>query len=477
MTHLLVGSVDSEKYRHVAKRRPDIHVLQPEWLFAVRDAWIQGDEFDLDALTEQYRLPTFYSLKICVTGFVDTRHRQQLESDITQNGAQYHGDLTKAVTHLIAAKPTGAKYDRARQWGITLVSLRWLEDSLERGMILDESCYDPLIDPEKQGHGAKQTSTRTLKKPIIGKRLRGEDSHNASGGKRKLRRTASARLNSQSQTLWQDMAVADGDSSHLEDSWTQSVDPGIVRPEPTVDTQPVPTEKTDSITKHSHSPKALFSDSICHLHGHNQKLAARLKQLLLENGAVIAEDSQQLDKSDRTLKVTILPSEWIAKPDCSLPSLSQHIMMATEWWVERCIKHKKILDPAKDVFSRSLHALPKDCFNGRVISTSGLGDDVRYVSRIIQAAGGTYEENVSRKLNLLIFKYAKDLEKPVYCAERNIDVVTPEWLVTSLKEFHQQAVYPYMLPRHVCDAIQKIIKDRRKQESEMSGSKQHTPQP
>lgn len=71
VTHLVVGGVDSEKYRHVARHRPDVRVVKPEWLPAVRDAWIQGGEVDVDALTEQYRLPTFHGLKICVTGFED----------------------------------------------------------------------------------------------------------------------------------------------------------------------------------------------------------------------------------------------------------------------------------------------------------------------------------------------------------------------------------------------------------------------
>ena len=67
-------------------------------------------------------------------------------------------------------------------------------------------------------------------------------------------------------------------------------------------------------------------------------------------------------------------------------------------------------------------------------------------------------------INLLIFNYSKDLEKPAYCAERNIDVVTPEWLYTSLKTLVVQATYPFMLPNQVCDAIQQIITARRRTE-------------
>ena len=71
VTHLVVGDLNTLKYKHVAKERPDIHVLKPEWINAVRDAWIQGGLIDVTGLTEQYRLPVFYKLNICVTGFDD----------------------------------------------------------------------------------------------------------------------------------------------------------------------------------------------------------------------------------------------------------------------------------------------------------------------------------------------------------------------------------------------------------------------
>ena len=70
------------------------------------------------------------------------------------NGAHYEGNLTKSVTHLIAARTFGAKYDRARQWGIKIVSRKWFDDSIERGMVLEESLYDPILPLEEQGKGA-----------------------------------------------------------------------------------------------------------------------------------------------------------------------------------------------------------------------------------------------------------------------------------------------------------------------------------
>jgi hypothetical protein len=73
VTHLIVGSTESAKYRYVAKCREDVKVLSPSWLEALRKVWMEGhDDVDLAALEAAHRMPTFFGLKICLTGF-DTR--------------------------------------------------------------------------------------------------------------------------------------------------------------------------------------------------------------------------------------------------------------------------------------------------------------------------------------------------------------------------------------------------------------------
>lgn len=69
VTHLIVGNMNSAKYRYVAKAREDVKVLHPDWLEALRTVWMEGEDVDVAVLEQQYRLPTFYGLKICLTGF------------------------------------------------------------------------------------------------------------------------------------------------------------------------------------------------------------------------------------------------------------------------------------------------------------------------------------------------------------------------------------------------------------------------
>ena len=82
------------------------------------------------------------------------KERQSISERVILNGAHYEGNLTKTVTHLIAARTNGPKYDRAQQWCINVVSRKWFEESIDRGMALEETLYNPILPEEDQGHGA-----------------------------------------------------------------------------------------------------------------------------------------------------------------------------------------------------------------------------------------------------------------------------------------------------------------------------------
>ncbi len=131
-------------------------------------------------------------------------YRKELEDLITNNGGEYRGNLTKDITHLVAKVPSGAKYNYAGQWGIRTVAVEWLEQSIERGMVLDETLYYLSIPREDRGRNAwirRSASTTSL-----GKRTRGDETGPQNA--RKLRRTASARLSSQNVGLWTEILGA-----------------------------------------------------------------------------------------------------------------------------------------------------------------------------------------------------------------------------------------------------------------------------
>ncbi|KAH0547607.1 hypothetical protein FGG08_000332 [Glutinoglossum americanum] len=215
VTHLVVGELNTPKYKYVARERPDVKVLDRDWIEAVRQSWIEGGETDVRTLEEKHRFPVFSGLKICFTGVEDiltvtltVEERQKLQEMVMANGGQYHADLTKHVTHLMAKKPEGKKFHYASLWGLSVVTPEWLRDSLERGMTLDEREYNHNITPEERGKNAWIRSTALG--TCLGKRSRsdGEDitiRDGEFGERRKLRRSASQKLGSQNLSIWNDI--------------------------------------------------------------------------------------------------------------------------------------------------------------------------------------------------------------------------------------------------------------------------------
>ena len=205
VTHLIVGDPDTPKYKFVARERLDVKCMLPRWIEALRLRWMEGLEISVEELESEHRLPTFQGLRLCVTGFDDLEYRKRLEDQITDNGGEYRGNLTKDITHLIAKEPSGQKYTYAQQWRIRTVSVEWLEHSLERGMILEETLYHLAIPVSERGRNAY--IRRTPSTNSLGKHSRDKDAE--SQNTRKLRRTASSRLSDQNLALWAEISVND----------------------------------------------------------------------------------------------------------------------------------------------------------------------------------------------------------------------------------------------------------------------------
>jgi DNA replication regulator DPB11 len=122
---------------------------------------------------------------------------------IKDNGAEYCPDLDRTVTHLIAKSPSGRKYEGAATRGVTVVSAEWLYDSVERGMALDEALYDVRIDSTQRGVNAWNRD-HVPQKFALGKRTR-QDVAEDQPGRRKLRRTISAKLGNARDAIWADI--------------------------------------------------------------------------------------------------------------------------------------------------------------------------------------------------------------------------------------------------------------------------------
>lgn len=204
------------------------------------------------------------------------QERNLITSTIEANGAQYHGDLTKSVTHLIAAKVVGPKYLAAKDWNIKVVSVEWFHDSLKRGMVLDESLYNPTWPIAERGKGA--VISKSPLQPSLKRSREGPQNDAANVNRRKLRRSASSKLNNQNDDLWAGMSFAEDSLAAPENApWlqvpsakarrgAQASDVPVIKPDPDAQTTAGAAEY-DTTTKPSG-----FADSLTiYVHGFDSR--------------------------------------------------------------------------------------------------------------------------------------------------------------------------------------------------------------
>ena len=97
---------------------------------------------------ETFPFKCFTDCVVCVTGF-QLEERKEIQEMVEKNGGEFRADLEKdVVTHLVAkqtngqAEPTGPKYTHGRMWIIFVLSRKWVEECVRRGVKLLEHEYD-----------------------------------------------------------------------------------------------------------------------------------------------------------------------------------------------------------------------------------------------------------------------------------------------------------------------------------------------
>ncbi|KAL9612377.1 MAG: hypothetical protein Q9167_003017 [Letrouitia subvulpina] len=466
VTHLIVGDVDTPKYRFVAKERPDVKCLLPGWIEALRESWLEGGKTNVVELEDRFRLPTFRDLKICVTGFDDLDFRKQLEDQVNSNGGDYRGNLTKDVTHLIAKEPTGAKYKYALEWKVKVVAVEWFFQSLERGMILDETLFSPLLLAAQRGQNAwirNLASTHHL-----GKRPR--DGENVSVGPRKLRRTASAKLSSQTTGMWSDIV---GNEIKVEqggtDVWADQQEYAKSRPQPSVPRSfeaslssvnfkaEAETTSTGDLRVQRESVGAgnkrqlgIFSKCRFIIHAFNAKKTSVLYKYLISNGAEILPSLETLTSEPLSLtenEYIILPHDVPRSGITSLPQNIDQRHLVTDMWIERCLHRKMLVRPGANVTNTPFEKFPILKFkNLKVCSTRFEGVDLLHLSRAVTLMGATYDEEFTSQASVLVCNtVVASSEKLRHAHHWNVPSVKAKWLWDCIQDGEVKPYEPYLV--------------------------------
>ncbi|KAI3320434.1 hypothetical protein HD806DRAFT_232458 [Xylariaceae sp. AK1471] len=451
VTHLIVGDYNTAKYRHVAKDRPDIKPMAAGWIEAVRRLWVEDQEIDFATLEKSWMLQPFESsggipsspnpaererqrLVCCLTGFEDNNVRAMIEDKVRANGGEYIADLSKRVTHLIVFKPEGKKYNAARRWDIRCVTIQWLHDSVERGMILNEECYDPTLPPEEQGKGA--WSRRELRRIPLGKRAREASITTAEEGRRKLRKSASMRMSSQSNNIWGDILnQSGGDLSRAGDPQRESSAPAALVTDSVTPATETPRPVLQPPRNTSNWPplrKGIFSGCRFFVHGFAEPKEKVLFGFLTSHGGQLSsslEDVASLSHGEPLHQRYLLVPQ-LSQPQ-SHPQLPDGTHIITEFFIERCIHNKTLLSPGDHVWGQPFPRFPIDGFQSLTICTAGfVNEQLNQIEKTVTQLGATYSEKLNRQISLLVCPDLGSLreQKRDLAIYHNIPIVNVEWL-------------------------------------------------
>jgi DNA replication regulator DPB11 len=452
VTHLLVGDTDTPKYKYVAKEREDVYVLRPEWVDAVREQWMEAKQIDLDSLHREHRMPTLAGSKVCITGFDDLNFRARLQKNVLENGGEYTGDLTKDVTHLIARKPEGKKYEYGMQWQKKVVSLQWYKDTLDRGMQLEESAYHPTISPNEQGVGAwNRGKSQSLG---LGKRARVAEQPGPEPA-RKLRRVASARLNSQNDNMWSDLTHSRVETSIEADAAIPLKSPKSM---PELREPPEHAVREGDATKDMPrgADEQAFEGRYFAVHGFDPRRDRLLRGVVNNlNGTLVESMTALRELSGVTAdnKILLVPHQTPLEQLPSYDSSESTFAIASELWVEHCM-HLKLYTPPRNYPLGRLLARSKPPGFGRLVinATGFVGIVPNHIDKMVRLFGAQYEQTFKVGVSLLICNRQNQNQAKLDMAKRwGIPVVAESWLWACIQEnrrasFEAHALY---LPKAV----------------------------
>lgn len=417
------------------------------WIQAMLDMWKNAEDIDFAKLEAEYRLkpldkcgappaisgqePEQDSLLVCLTGFGE--QRQEIADLIIEHGARYTGDLTRKCSHLIVSAPEGKKFTAAKSWGVNTVTLAWLYQSIERGMILEESKFDPLLPAEAQGQGA--WVKRDPRRASLGKRSRSSGSTGPEEGVRKLRKTASMKLSSQRNNLWGDIL---GRSTSREYSFAHEENPE----ETSQHSEPSPAAP---------EPTGIFAHCIFFLHGFRTQQTDILEQTISSLDGTIAPTLKAAAispaTSDSYHRFLVVPQS--SQAETHPISQYDNLYNVTEFYIERCLHNKTFFHPDSHTLGRPFPSFPIRGFADLTICSAAFtGLELSQVARSVKQLGANFDEEFRRTTSVLVCRDLSTMRKDKlkYALEWAVPVVSADWLWECISTGFKVPISEYIYP-------------------------------
>ena len=337
----------------------------------------------------------------------------------------------------MAKEPSGKKYEFARQSGIRAVSLEWLEQSVERGMILEETLFNPMIPIHQRGKDAwiRRSSSSTS----LGKRPREDSTTLAS---RKLRRTASARLDKSGSGLWGDIVGAG------------TKDESVMNQQPWDETSRGPSTNSPINRVIPEVPRAdtaiasrsgMFAGKHFVLQGFKEKQYRVLQKHLLSHDAEIWEhlDALRLDQE----VFVLVPHQSLPLDIAGCLGDRANVIAVTEFWIEKCLFKRHFIEPGSSITHSPFPAVNLEGFEKLIVSSTAFQDiELTHVAKIVKIMGGSYSEDFTPTSSVLICaKILPDSTKRQLALQWNVPTVSADWLWDSVRWSRLLSFEPYLI--------------------------------
>uniref|UniRef100_H2Z8T7 BRCT domain-containing protein n=1 Tax=Ciona savignyi TaxID=51511 RepID=H2Z8T7_CIOSA len=161
VTHLVVKEVGSVKYFSACHVK--IPIMKVDW---IAHLWTHGQSRWVLYISAKegrwldFKCPIFLGCSICVTGFGSTE-RSRIQKLVIKFGGEYSGAMKLDVTtHLVVHKPEGQKYAMAKKFGVKVVNVNWVYQSVEKEWCQDHTKFPVDMDQLQSNRPKSSTPDR-----------------------------------------------------------------------------------------------------------------------------------------------------------------------------------------------------------------------------------------------------------------------------------------------------------------------------
>lgn len=320
-------------------------------------------------------------------------------------------------------------------------------------MILDEKVYDPVLPEDQQGQGAWNKREISNRRITLGKRQR-EAAAKQEQGRRKLRKTASMKLNSQRDNMWGEIlgqpSVDQSASHHAEEPTQPLPSDSVLRSNASISRV---SESVDA--GRSHSPfvsgenkgDTTFASCCLYAFGFPPRQTDVLVNTVASLGGLVVGSLADITSAEGMIRrFVIVPQSADQK---SLPLLPDGVDLITECFIERCLHRKALLDPKDHVIGRPFPVFPIEGFEKLSICTAGFTDvDLLQVDKAIRLLGARFEERFNAESSLLLCASlgAVRKQKLDLALLWNVPVIKAEWLWACISQGKRLSTKPFLFP-------------------------------